>query len=300
MTKFFDGYTSTELKNSITVTDIFTVHYFRYGKNFKFAGESHNFWEIVYIDSGNAKIVAGDDTHFLKQGQAYLHKPSEWHNIYTDDDFANSTVISFACKNHALKKIAGKILNFGDYEKGLLNKILHETQISFNDKLDNIYLEKMNEKPNAPFGFSQILKNCIELLLVSLIREQEISNHNTVDVSVNVNTNQLVDGIKTILSNKLDATDTVNLENISFALGFSKSYIKSTFKKTTGFSIMQYYIKLKIDKAKKLLSQRRYSISEIADLLGYASIHYFSRQFKTSTGMSPSEYVNSVKADNLL
>ena len=139
MTKICNGYTSIPLKISLNITDVFTVHYFRYGKNFKFAGELHDFWELTYIDSGNAKIVAGQTTHSLKQGQAYLHKPNEWHNIYTDDGFANSTVISFACKSTLLKKISGTILNFNEYEKGLLNNILHETQFSFNDKLNDIY-----------------------------------------------------------------------------------------------------------------------------------------------------------------
>lgn len=300
MNKTLDGYSSFSVKNSINITDIFTVHYFKYGKNFKFAGESHDFWELIYIDSGNAKLIADSVTHSLKQGQAYLHKPNEWHNIYTDDKFANSTIISFSCKNHALKKVAGKILNFEDYEKGLLNKILHETQISFKDRLDDIYLKQMHEKLDAPFGYLQILKNCLELLLISLVRKQESSTFDVVDVSVEVKTNQLIDSIKSILSKKLDTTETINLEQISFTLGYSKSHIKSSFKKATGYSIIQYFIKLKIDKAQKLLSQQKYSISQIADILGYASIHYFSRQFKASTGMSPSEYANSIIAENLL
>lgn len=300
MTKVINGYTSIPLKISVNVSDVFTVHYFRYGKNFKFAGESHNFWELTYVDSGNAKIVAGNVTHSLKQGQGFLHRPNEWHNIYTDDSFANSTVVSFACKNHAVKILAGKILNFDDYEKSLLNKILQETQISFSDKLNDIYLKKMHEKLNAPFAHKQILKNSIELLLVSLIRNQQsLSNHKINDV-VHVNTNQIVENVKSILNSKLESVELVNLDKISFSLGYSKSYLKTSFKKSTGYSIIQYFIKLKMDKAKKLLSQQKYSISEIADVLGYASIHYFSRQFKNSTGMSPSEYVNSIKPDNLL
>ena len=300
MSKICNGYTSVELKNSIVISDIFTVHYFRYGKNFKFAGEYHDFWELTYIDSGNAKIVAGDVTNSLKQGQAYLHKPNEWHNIYTDDGFANSTVISFSCKNRSLKNVAGKILNFNDYEKSLLNSFLHETQLSFSDKLNDIYLKKMNPKEPSPYGCTQILKNCLELLMISLIIKQENSTNPIFDDSVNLNDNQVINNIKNTLNSKLEKVEDINLDQLSFTLGFSKSYLKTSFKKSTGFSIMQYFIKLKMDKAKKLLSQQKFSVSQISDLLGYASIHYFSRQFKVETGMTPSEYVNSVKADNLL
>ena len=57
---------------------------------------------------------------------------------------------------------------------------------------------------------------------------------------------------------------------------------------------------MKIDRAKKLLSQQKYSVSEIADMLGFGSVYYFSRQFKLHTDMSPTEYINSIKADNVL
>lgn len=300
MTNFKDGYYGTPLKNNITVTDVFTVHYFRYGRNFKFKGEAHNFWELTYIDSGNAKIVAGGITHSLKQGDVFLHKPNEWHNIYTDEEFANSTIVSFSCKSRWLKTIAGNVLVFSEYEKGLLNKIIHEAQISFSDKLDDIYLKKMNKSDNAPFGSEQVIKNCIELLLLSLIRKKEFNAQSVVPVSVDINSNLAVDKIKGMLTAKLDKSENVNLEEIAFNLGLSKSYVKQNFKKITGVSVIQYFINLKIDKSKKLLSQQKYSVTEIADQLGFSSIHYFSRQFKSRTGMSPSEYVNSIKADNLL
>ena len=105
---------------------------------------------------------------------------------------------------------------------------------------------------------------------------------------------------KKILLEKLDNASKVNLDDISYRIGFSKSYIKTQFKLATGFSIIKYFINLKIDKAKKLLSQQKYQICEIADMLGFSSVYYFSRQFKLCTDMSPSEYLNSIKAYNIL
>ena len=45
-----------------------------------------------------------------------------------------------------------------------------------------------------------------------------------------------------------------------------------------------------------MIRQEQANFTEISDALGYTSIHYFSRQFKTFTGMSPSEYALSIKA----
>ena len=52
---------------------------------------------------------------------------------------------------------------------------------------------------------------------------------------------------------------------------------------------------MKIDAARQLIRSRRLNFSQIADALGYTSVHYFSRQFKKVTGMSPSEYSASIK-----
>lgn len=293
-------YKKSPLKPTIKVTGIYTVHYFKYGRNFRFKGEKHDFWEMVFIDSGNAKIIADEKELILKQGEAYFHKPNELHNIYTDDKFANSAIITFECKSRILKQLGDKIHVLDEYEKSLLNKIIQEAKISYSDKLNDVYLTKMSKKATAPFGGEQIIKNCIELLIISLIRSSDNKINHTDNLSLNISSNKIVDSVKAILYEKLDSASSINLNDISYKLGFSKSYIKSQFKKQTGYSIIQYYIDLKIDKAKKLLSQQKYTVSEIADALGFSSVYYFSRQFKLHTDMSPTEYANSIKADNVL
>lgn len=293
-------FVKTELSSHIKVTGVYTVHYFKYGKNFRFKDEAHDFWEMVFIDSGNAKIKNNDQTLCLKQGEAFLHRPNAVHTIYTDEQFANSAIITFDCKSRAIKNISDKRITLNDYEKTLLNKIINEAKISFSDKLNDVNLQKMTKKPNAPFGGEQIIKNCIELLFISIIRNMQSSHSLSEELNLNFNTDQIVYNIRKILDEKLDNAESVNIQELSYNLGFSKSYIKSQFKKKTGYSIIQYYIKMKIDKAKKLLSQQKFSVSEIADMLGFGSVFYFSRQFKMHTDMSPTEYINSIKADNVL
>ena len=295
-----DKYIKNKLNTLVSVSGVYTIHYFKYGRNFRFKGERHDFWEMVFIDSGNAKVLADDKELTLKQGDAFFHKPNQLHTIYTDDDFANSVIISFDCKNRAIKQLADKILSFDDYEKNLLNKIIHEAKISYADKLNDVHLTKMTKREIAPFGGEQIIKNNIELLIISLLRKQLSNKKFNNEQNLNLVSNKIVDMVKEILLNKLNSASNINLDEISYRLGFSKSYVKSQFKKQTGISIIQYFIELKIDKAKKLLSQQKFTVSEIADELGFSSVYYFSRQFKIHTDMSPTEYINSIKADNVL
>lgn len=302
MEQNYGNYKEINLKDTFNVKSIFTIHYFKYGKNFSVRSEKHNFWEMVYIDSGEALILADDKKLKLKQGQAFFHKPNELHTIYTENNFANSAIISFDCNSKNMATFSDKIFTLNDFEKQLLNKIIIEGKHSFKDKLNDIYLEKMTKREDAPFAGEQLIKNCIELLLISITRSS-ISNQASL---INVfNDNQLVNTSDKIVENILDILykniyNNVNLDKIAKELSFSKTYIKSVFKKRTGTSIIQYYIKLKIDEAKKLLSQNKHTITEIADMLSFNSIHYFSKQFKSQTDMSPTEYAKSIKADNVL
>lgn len=53
-------YVKTRLQHSIDIDAIITLHYFEYMKNFEFKGESHNFWEFLYVDKGTVAVRADD------------------------------------------------------------------------------------------------------------------------------------------------------------------------------------------------------------------------------------------------
>ena len=63
---------------------------------------------------------------------------------------------------------------------------------------------------------------------------------------------------------------------------------------------MKYFNQIKVNEAKRLISEGKYSFTQIADILKFGSIHYFSRVFKQFTHMTPSGYEKSVKARSLL
>ncbi len=72
-------YIKTKLKRSIDIDAIITLHYFEYMKNFEFKGESHNFWEFLYVDKGTIAVRADDTWTTLKTGDIIFHQPNEFH-----------------------------------------------------------------------------------------------------------------------------------------------------------------------------------------------------------------------------
>ena len=78
----------------------------------------------------------------------------------------------------------------------------------------------------------------------------------------------------------------------------SKSQLQNIFHQYKGCGVIEYFSRMKIDTAKKLIRENRYSYSQIANMLNYSSYQYFSLQFKKYTRMSPSEYNSSTKFFN--
>ena len=84
--------------------------------------------------------------------------------------------------------------------------------------------------------------------------------------------------------------DTLSVKDISNHVYLSASYVCTFFKSETGQTLNQYLTEYRMEKAKQLLSDPRYKISEISSKVGYTDGNYFGKSFKKYSGFSPSEY----------
>lgn len=90
----------------------------------------------------------------------------------------------------------------------------------------------------------------------------------------------------------LNIESEISLEKLAEDLNLSASYISSCFKKQMGISIMKYAKKIRIDRAKVLLTTTDISILDLSVSLGFYDQSHFSKTFKKFTGVSPSKYRN--------
>jgi len=82
----------------------------------------------------------------------------------------------------------------------------------------------------------------------------------------------------------------LSLKRLSELVFLSPNYICSLFKEETGQTISDYLTRLRIDRAKRLLSEHGIKVYEVANAVGYTDSRYFNKVFKKYTGMNLSEY----------
>ena len=80
------------------------------------------------------------------------------------------------------------------------------------------------------------------------------------------------------------------LEDMAKKSGYSVSHFCALYKQLFNISPIDDLLNARLEMAKKLIILKQYKISEIADLCGFSSLHYFSEFFKKKTGKTPSEY----------
>lgn len=284
------------LPGVIHIRKIITIFYMELSKDFHYDGERHDFWEMVYIDKGEMLCTADKHQFTLKSGEVTFHKPNEYHNLSGDGKNApNISILTFECDSVAMKHFEGKILRLSAEEKRLLSMLMSEGLSCFRlEDPSNPLLQKLRVQPDAPFGGFQMIRNLLEIFLISLYRHRESLTKKSrqsvhIDgVDVNFEIREVLDVLHNNLYGKLTIGD------IARQVGKSESTVKNLFARFQPGGVMRYYNNLKIREAKRLIRENRYTLAQIAELLCYDSAQYFSKCFKASTNMTPTEYKHSI------
>ena len=87
---------------------------------------------------------------------------------------------------------------------------------------------------------------------------------------------------------------TLSVPHICEAFSISESSLRRLFKRELGMSPIEYVKGLRLSLAKDMLLQGDISVGEVAELCGYSSLYYFSRDFKRKTGVAPSAWMGGI------
>ncbi len=282
-----------KISNLLNIQKIVTVHYQALEKNYRSPEESHDFWEINYADKEEAFVEVEGEKISLKQGEILFIKPNQPHFVESGDNEPNLFIISFACRSESMKFFHDKKCVVPENYRFLLQTIMSEAEGTFELPEFDPDLTKLQLKSAPNLGGEQIIKNALETLCIYLLRAAQNKDTNQeFFVSKIADSNELQDEIARIL--RANVYGKFSLKELSAELHYGTTRLCTFFREKTGKSIYQTYLKLKIDEAKRLI-RKKYSFSEIADLLCFDSISTFAFVFKKYVGMTPSEYRASIK-----
>lgn len=237
-----------------------------YGKNLCFPSHLHQSFEFITITSGEMQLITAGVEYTLKKGESMLIFPNQLHSLESKSSEHMLCIFSPELVHAYASKVKDKQPENNKF-------ILDEYLISAVDKLteDSRTIEKKGVLYLicSAFDMSAVYKNSIssdESLLYKIFSFIE-SNY----------------------------TNDCSLYALSKATGFSYSFLSHYFKKTMNLSFNTYVNKTRISKACYMLGNTSCSVLQCAYNCGYKSLRSFNRNFKALLGITPSEYIATLK-----
>lgn len=279
----------------IRVQALYTIHYFEFASGYIFEGESHNFWEVVYLDKGEADIGADRQTFTLRQGDIIFHRPGEFHSIWANHPTApNIVVITFSTRSPAMRFFRGKLLHLESQERRQLEHLLSEARRTYGPLLYHSDQKELVPLPSAPLGGVQLIAQYLEMMLIRLLRHAQPAEYRASDPlqEPEVEAARLTQMLQNYM--RQVPWGEVRFADVCRVSGRGATALKTLFQRYNGMGVMEYYQRLRIAEARRLLREGQHNVTEVASRMGYASLQDFSRSFKRLSGMAPSEYLRSV------
>lgn len=234
-------------------------------------GRTLNEFQLVYITKGSGLF----ETRKIKQrtisaGDVLLLFPGEWHRYGRNKETGwDECWVGFG----------------GDYAERLMNNffmgIPRVVHVGFDMALYRMIRSLPEIMESAPPGYQQ-LAAARTIEIIAQLRSRCLGK------SVDGANEKLIQDIRMQLT--ADLNHDIDFRALASSVGMSYSKFRSFFKERTGFPPRQYIIEMRINRARELLAYTSQSVSEIAEVLGFESLYYFSRLFKAKTGYSPSEF----------
>lgn len=266
-------YVKSPVDNIITVKSIVTA--LRTDLYNRIAGtESHDFSEIFYMAQGQGCTTVNGVKHHLEAGQIIIYGANSTHGEGTG---GIAEIISFETASPFPEKYCDRVITLTGAQRILFHQIIEQALPMFEKRIG---VKGVVLKSHADPYAVQNVKNKLELFLLDIVRPG--TGH--LQDKINTVTDYMTGNIHRMLT----------LQEMSSELGMSISSLKRLVQDTYSKSPVTYFTDLKVEEAKRLILHSSMNMTEIAEKLGFSSVHYFSRVFKQKTGKTPSEYKKDI------
>lgn len=279
MLQYSDFY---EIPRVVTVHSLCTAFHERRSKDFYFGGETHNFWELVFISEGRAGVAKDEKIYNLSAGDIAFHRPMEFHRLWSVGEPFRVLVISFHSESRALEPLADGIFSLSLAQQTALFSLKQLIDSTFT--LKGGYMLRTNgESPLA----LQTAVSSLELFLLDVLKmetpEKEADTSRTAQEFARV-----IEIMNEYIGQNLSVPELAQLAKLSV------SNLKRICQKYAATGPAKHFMRLKMIHATHLLAAGQ-SVGEVSEQLGFSGQNYFSYVFRREMGESPTAF----KADKM-
>ncbi len=264
-----------EKDQSFTIRDtakLLNVASSRYGGDWHSVPHTHNHTELFFIVSGRGRFLIEDQVFPVDVNDLVIINP----NVSHTEDSLNAQPLEYIVVG-----IDGIELATSANSNGRFCFLDHVESAEISSCLRNILREM--ELKNV--GYKDICQAYMEILIIRLMRNTALAVHaEPADNSGNRQCAAVRRYIDTHFKEPL------TLEQLAEEAHINKYYLSHAFKQEYGVSPINYLISRRISESKYLLAETDLSMSQIAQLLGFSSLSYFSQVFRKTQNVSPMEF----------
>ena len=249
----------------------------RYGGDWHSVPHTHNHTELFYIVGGKGQ--------FLIQDQLY---PVNINNLVIINPNITHTEVSLNAQplEYIVLGIEGIELAASKDSSSQFSILDHFESVEISGCLRNI-LREMEQKST---GYEDVCQAYMEILIIRLMRSTTLAVPAEPQV---ISGNRQCAVIKRFID--LHFKESLTLEQLAEEAHMNKYYLSHAFKREYGISPINYMISRRIEESKYLLAETDLSMSQIAQLLGFSSLSYFSQAFRRTQSISPKDYRKNMK-----
>lgn len=236
-------------------------------------------YQLLYIAAGTAHFFIHGREHLVTAGNMIIFYPDEpQHYKYYREE---KTLVYWV---HFTGSCVDEILEHYNIVRGE-NIIYSGTSPDFQWLFNQI----IQELQLCRTGFDEMLTLLLRNIFILISRSLETNKKFTDTMEKEVS--------NAIYYFRENFNKEINIEKYSESQNLSVSWFIRCFRQITGQTPLQYIINLRISNAQMLLETTDYTISQIAENVGYENPLYFSRLFHKQTGISPKEYRKNHNTD---
>ena len=273
--KLDNPFNYSNISSSLDISEIYTKFYQEKGTNYNFSGEKHSYWELTYVDKGELLTTIDGVSYHLKQGDLIFYAPMQFHTQSTFEKISSSYLtINFKMNFNHADLLCNKIFSLKRDSYFIVTRLIEELSNNnlYSDDLSLCYLKQ---------------------LIIQMLRLDNSHFHSKPTTHMQQTyENELLNDILLYIDDNI--YEKISVSTLCDHFCISTSMLHSLFRKNMNNTAKNYINELKLSKSKELIRNSTHTLSEISEMLGFSSIHYFSKKFKSYFNISPTEYSKSI------